>query len=81
MKDWRPDVGALSCNYLPNVLEIIDLAKMTQSSFPKDFIVAGGHSLSLVAREVLEHAHGAIDAIVKGEGKPAIGPFLTADRT
>lgn len=35
LKDWRP-----------NVPEIIDLAKMTKSSFPKIFIVAGGHSWS-----------------------------------
>ncbi|MBA3613796.1 MAG: cobalamin B12-binding domain-containing protein, partial [Nitrospirales bacterium] len=78
LKDWSPDVVALSCNYLPNVPEIIDLAKMTKASFPKIFIVAGGHSLSFVAREVLEHAQGAIDAIVKGEGEPAIGPLLAA---
>lgn len=78
LRDWRPDVVAISCNYLPNVPEIIDLAKMTKLSFPKIFIVAGGHSLSFVAREVLEHAQGAIDAIVKGEGEPVIGPLLTA---
>ncbi len=78
LKDWRPDVVGLSCNYLPNVPEIIDLAKMTKASFGKIFIVAGGHSLSFVAREVLEHAQGAIDAIVKGEGETAICPLLTA---
>ncbi|HQU28500.1 MAG TPA: cobalamin B12-binding domain-containing protein, partial [Nitrospirales bacterium] len=78
LKEWCPDVVALSCNYLPNVPEIIDLAKMTKASFAKIFIVAGGHSLSFVAREVLEHAEGAIDAIVKGEGEPVIGPLLNA---
>ncbi len=78
LKEWYPDVVALSCNYLPNVPEIIDLAKLTKASFPKIFIVAGGHSLSFVAREVLAHAEGAIDAIVKGEGEPVIGPLLNA---
>lgn len=78
LKEWCPDVVALSCNYLPNVPEIIDLAKMTKASFANIFIVAGGHSLSFVAREVLDHAEGAIDAIVKGEGEPVIGPLLNA---
>lgn len=78
LKDWRPDVVALSCNYLPNVPEIIDLAKMTKASFPDVIIVAGGHSLSFVAREVLEHAEGAIDCIVKGEGESVIAPLLNA---
>lgn len=78
LNEWRPDVVALSCNYLPNVPEIIDLAKMTKATFPEVFVVAGGHSLSFVAREVLEHAKGNIDAIVKGEGEPVIGPLLAA---
>lgn len=50
---------------------------MTKASFANIFIVAG-HSLSFVAREVLEHAEGAIDVIVKGEGEPLIGPLLNA---
>ncbi len=78
LKEWKPDVVALSCNYLANVPEIIDLAKMTKISLPDTYIIAGGHSLSFVAGEVLEHANGAIGAIVKGEGEPAIGPLLTA---
>lgn len=78
LKNWRPDVVALSCNYLPNVPEIIDLAKMTNASFSKIHIVAGGPSLSFVAREVLEHAEGAIDTIVKGEGESVIGLLLNA---
>lgn len=77
LKEWWPHVVALSCNYLPNVPEIIDLAKMTKASFANIFIVAGGHSLSFVAREVLEHAEGAIDVIVKGEREPLIGPSST----
>ncbi|MGE0472028.1 MAG: hopanoid C-3 methylase HpnR [Nitrospirales bacterium] len=78
VKAWHPDVIAISGNYLANVPEIIDLAKMTKAMCPDISIIAGGHSLSFVAREVLEHAQGAIDAIVKGEGEPAIVPLLAA---
>lgn len=78
LKSWTPDVVAFSCNYLANVPEIIDLAKMTKAEIPRLFVMAGGHSLSFVAREVLEHAGGAIDCIVKGEGEASIGPLLQA---
>jgi hopanoid C-3 methylase len=78
LKEWAPDVVALSCNYLANVPEVIDLAKMTRASFPRTVIIAGGHSLSFVAREVLDHAEGALDCILKGEGEAAIVPLLMA---
>jgi hypothetical protein len=31
---WEPDVVAFSCNYLANVPEIVDLAKLTQERLP-----------------------------------------------
>src|SRR5688572_31876537 len=31
---WRPDVVAFSCNYLANVPEIVDLAKLTKEKLP-----------------------------------------------
>src|SRR3982750_4156319 len=42
--DWRPDVIAFSCNYLANVPEIVDLAKLAKAKFPKTVICVGGHS-------------------------------------
>lgn len=78
IKDWQPDVVAFSCNYLANVPEIIDLAKDTKAISPHMFIMGGGHSLSFVAREVLNHAEGALDCVVKGEGEAVIGQVLMA---
>ena len=30
LREWHPDVIAFSCNYLPNVPEIVDLARLTK---------------------------------------------------
>lgn len=75
---WKPDVVAFSCNYLANVPEIIDLAKLTKEKLPHSFIIVGGHSASFVAQEFLEHGAGAIDCILKGEGEAAMSELLLA---
>ena len=36
---------------------------------PECFIFAGGHSVSFIAPEVLDHAAGALDCVVRGEGE------------
>jgi hopanoid C-3 methylase len=75
---WKPDVVAFSCNYLANVPEIVDLAKLTKEKLPNSFILVGGHSASFVAREFLEHGEGSIDCVLKGEGEAAIPQLLLA---
>jgi hopanoid C-3 methylase HpnR len=75
---WKPDVVAFSCNYLANVPEIVDLAKLTKAKLPGCFVLVGGHSASFVAREFLEHAEGAIDCVLKGEGEAAMPRLLVA---
>ena len=77
---WKPDVVAFSCNYLANVPEIVDLAKLTKEKLPQSFILVGGHSASFVAHEFLEHGEGAIDCVLKGEGEAAIPQLLLAVR-
>jgi hopanoid C-3 methylase len=78
VREWRPDVVAFSCNYLANVPEIIDLVKATKALLPKSFLIVGGHSASFIAREILEHAAGALDCVLKGEGEAAIVQLLAA---
>ena len=75
---WAPDLVAFSCNYLANVPEIVDLAKLTKQKRPGCFVLVGGHSASFVAREFLAHAEGAIDCVLKGEGEAAIVTLLEA---
>jgi hopanoid C-3 methylase len=75
---WRPDVIAVSCNYLANVPEVIDLAKLTKERLAHAVVCVGGHSASFVAEDLLEHGAGAIDCILKGEGEAAIAPLLEA---
>ena len=78
LESWRPDVIAFSCNYLPHVPEIVDLAKATKTRFPEMFICVGGHSASFTAASIIEHGAGAIDCVLKGEGEASIPMLLAA---
>src|SRR5215510_5812029 len=61
LDEWKPAVVAFSCNYLANVPEIVDLAKLTKDKLPTAFVFVGGHSASFVARDFLSHGQGAIE--------------------
>jgi hopanoid C-3 methylase HpnR len=78
LDEWRPDAVGFSLNYLANVPEVIDLAKVARLRFPECFVFAGGHSASFAAREILEHAAGAIDCVVRGEGEGITPRLLEA---
>jgi magnesium-protoporphyrin IX monomethyl ester (oxidative) cyclase len=80
LRDWRPDAIAFSCNYLANVPEIIDLAKLAKQRLPRCLVCVGGHSASFTAKALLEHGEGAIDCVLKGEGEAAFPTFLAAVR-
>jgi magnesium-protoporphyrin IX monomethyl ester (oxidative) cyclase len=69
LSDFAPQAVGFSLNYLANIPEVVDLAKMTKARRPGCFVFAGGHSGSFVADEVLAHADGAIDCLVRGEGE------------
>jgi magnesium-protoporphyrin IX monomethyl ester (oxidative) cyclase len=73
---FRPDAIGFSVNYLANVPEVIELAKQARDSLPDTFIFCGGHSISFITEEVLQHAGGAIDAIVQGEGEITVPKML-----
>ncbi|MEW6296570.1 MAG: hopanoid C-3 methylase HpnR [Thermodesulfobacteriota bacterium] len=75
---WRPDAVGFSLNYLANVPEVIDLAVETRRHLPACFVFAGGHSASFVARELIAHAGGAIDCVVRGEGEGVTPQLLEA---
>ena len=78
LKEWEPDFIAFSCNYLANVPEVADLAKMTKAALPRSFICVGGHSASFTASAMIDHGEGAIDCVLKGEGEAAIANLLQA---
>src|SRR5256884_3936964 len=73
LADFAPHAVGFSLNYLANVPEVLDLARETKRRLPRCFVFAGGHSGSFIAPEVLEHARGAVDCVVRGEGE-AIAP-------
>jgi len=77
LDQWHPDAVCFGINYLANIPEVIDLAKKTRQCLPHTFFFVGGHSASFTAREILEHAQGTIDCVVRGE-VDQIGPLLCA---
>ncbi|HTV48411.1 MAG TPA: hopanoid C-3 methylase HpnR [Phycisphaerae bacterium] len=76
IKRFQPDAVGFSVNYLANVPEVIDLAKLVHKTVPRAFVFCGGHSISFIADEVLEHGDGAINAIVMGEGELTVPRML-----
>src|SRR5580698_5915140 len=75
---FRPDAVGFSLNYLANVPEVVDLAKWVKTVLPGCLVFAGGHSVSFVAEQVLAHADGAIDVVLKGEGETGAPALLAA---
>jgi magnesium-protoporphyrin IX monomethyl ester (oxidative) cyclase len=67
--EFRPGAVGFGVNYLANVPEVVDLARETKRRRPDCFVFAGGHSASFIAEEFLEHAAGALDCLVRGEGE------------
>ena len=80
LTDWRPDAVAFGLNYLANIPEVIDLAKGTKRLLSRALVVVGGHSASFTAAEILAHAAGAIDCVIKGEGEAGLPAVLAAAR-
>ncbi|WP_037855106.1 hopanoid C-3 methylase HpnR [Streptomyces sp. NRRL S-340] len=77
---FRPQAVGFGLNYLANIPEAIGLAGAVKQALPECFVFFGGHSVSFVADDVLRQAGGAVDAVVRGEGEPAMAPLLRAVR-
>ncbi|MFI2435850.1 hopanoid C-3 methylase HpnR [Streptomyces sp. NPDC018693] len=79
-RSFRPQAVGVSLNYLANIPEAIRIAHRAKAAVPGCFVFFGGHSVSFVAEDVLEQAEGSVDAVIRGEGEPAIAPLLEAVR-
>jgi hopanoid C-3 methylase len=77
-QEFRPQAVGFSLNYLANVPEVIDLAKDIKRRARDCFVFVGGHSGSFVADELLEHAEGAIDCVLRGEGEASAQMLIEA---
>jgi magnesium-protoporphyrin IX monomethyl ester (oxidative) cyclase len=75
LERFAPRAVGFSLNYLANVPEVLDLARETRRRHPECFLFSGGHSGSFIAAELLDHAGGALDCVVRGEGE-VIAPRL-----
>src|SRR5262245_66694689 len=58
LDDWQPDVIGFSLNYLANIPEALDLARLARRRRSEALVIVGGHSASFTAREILVHADG-----------------------
>ena len=75
VRTFQPQTIGFSLNYLANVPEVVNLAQATKDRLPQCFVFVGGHSASFIPHELLHHAQGAIDCVIRGEGE-AIAPQL-----
>src|SRR5438132_1052650 len=75
---FRPEAIGFSLNYLANVPEVVELAKATKARLPQSCIFVGGHSASFIPHELLQHAQGAIDCVVRAEGEISTPQLLDA---
>lgn len=76
--EWRPEAVGFSLNYLANIPEVIDLARGMRQRLPQALVFVGGHSASFTAAEILDHAGGAVDCVVRGEGESVTPALLEA---
>src|SRR6202167_5539257 len=76
--EFRPEAVGFSLNYLANVPEVVDLSKWVKTVLPECLVFVGGHSVSFWAEQVLDHAEGAIDVVLKGEGETGAPALLAA---
>jgi len=76
LAQFRPHAVGFSLNYLANVPEVLDLAAATKCRARDCFVFAGGHSASFIAEEILEHAAGSIDCVLRGEGESTAPKLL-----
>jgi hopanoid C-3 methylase HpnR len=80
LRQFAPQAVGFSLNYLANVPEVIDLAIATKRRLPQSFVFVGGHSASFIPQELLDHARGAIDCVLRGEGEATTPRLLEACR-
>ncbi|WP_027794630.1 hopanoid C-3 methylase HpnR [Paraburkholderia acidipaludis] len=78
LRAFRPEALCFSGNYLANIPEIIDLSKAVKAVLPACFVFVGGHSVSFTAGDLLRHAAGAIDCVLRGEGEASVAALLEA---
>jgi hopanoid C-3 methylase len=78
LRTFRPDAVGLSLNYLANVPEVIEVAKLVKRRLPDALVFTGGQATSMIADELMVHADGAIDAIVTAEDEVATPALLDA---
>ncbi len=76
LRDFHPDAVGFSVNYLANVPEVLDLTRLTKQRLPRAFVFCGGHSVSFIGEEVLEHSEGTLDCVARGEGESVIPALL-----
>lgn len=80
LREFAPEAVCFGVNYLANIPEVLDLAKLIKRLLPGCLVIVGGHSVSFIAKHVLEQAEGAVDAVVRGEGEVITPMLLDAGR-
>jgi hopanoid C-3 methylase len=82
LREWRPDLVAISCLHVLEVPGAIRLAREVKAFDPNIFVAMGGHAVSAYP-EVLDNNQSAVDTICIGEGEtlmPALCEALASGR-
>jgi hopanoid C-3 methylase HpnR len=78
LTSFNPEAIGFSLNYLANVPQVLDLAALARQRLPDCFIFCGGHSASFIPDELLRHASGALDCVIRGEAEESTPQVLAA---
>ncbi len=78
LRTFQPEAIGFSLNYLANVPEVIELAKAKKARLPQCYLFVGGHSASFIPYDLLHHAEGAINCVLRGEGEASTPQLLEA---
>jgi hopanoid C-3 methylase len=66
LREWQPDIAALSCVHILDVPAAVSLAATIKRANPKTVVIAGGHAVSAYPDAL---AGATVDAIALGEGE------------
>ena len=64
----RVDIVGFDCHWVNQALSVLETAAAIKEINPRVFIVLGGFTASLFAREILDH-YSQIDAVIRGDGE------------
>lgn len=77
LKEFKPDVAGISCNYSPLHNSTLQVAAMIKEEFMIPVIVGGNHATAM-SEYLIDHCDDDISIVVRGEGEEIVPRLLEA---